>query len=440
MRQMLFRTTGCGLIGLLAMTLSSCGGSPNAGGGNAPPAGGVVSFEEYCNVPGVPKAVRQTVLVIDENAIHANPGPGKIAPENLVWTRWIGGLLGKPGDLGSSALSPRERLTVLVAPRDGAEPRTVFTGCFPAFSTAEVQAIAKDQGTVGSAGSDFFGSGPVQAAAKKADRFRSLLGGALTRLGDQRGAADQSDDSFASSALLASLRQKSLADLADGIPRVIIYSDLARFPVSETTVPDARRAGFALARKTPLELRRAEVFVAGVKAGEQTELSKAFIDAFMLGSEGQLRGFGSGDQGLRGSAPDTVRVFSGMIRYGSEDVPARLRLATTPDGRIVDSWIAVRRNVETATPFDGELVSDGGGGETGRNDGKTFGQLWSLDPDPEPEFGPDMAFGGLRSIEFRLTASGLIEGKVFDPVVDRINGSAKPYIEFKLHRDEKSLF
>jgi hypothetical protein len=429
--------TGLALGG--AILLAGCG--PSA----APPStaiAGPASFEKYCNAPSVPKTLRQTVLVIDENEIHANPAPGQIAPENRRWTMWIGGLLGKAGDAKSSAFAPRERLTILVAPRNGAEPRTVFTGCLPGFSAEEVQAIARNQGGLGSAGSDFFGSGPVQTAAKDADRFRGLLGAALTRLGDAESQTPSAggDRGFATSGLLTSLRQKSLVDLSAGIPRIIIFSDLSRLSIDEAGVPEARKAGFTLARKTPLDLKRAEVFVAGVQPGAQTDRTRAFVDAFLLGSEGHLRGFGSGDIGLQQAAPQSVRVYSGMIRYGSEDVPMRLRLATTSDGRIVDSWLAVRRDVETATPFEGEIVSDGRDGEIGRNDGKGLGQLWSINPDPEPEFGPDMAFGGLRGLELHVHPDGVLDGRVMDPMVNMINGNAKPYIEFKLHLDDKSQF
>ncbi|WP_165184302.1 hypothetical protein [Caulobacter soli] len=430
--------TGIALIGVTL--LAGCGPSPKSPATAA--AAGPAGFEKYCNAPGVPKALRQTVLVIDENEIHANPAPNQIAPENRRWTMWVGSLLGKAGDPKSSVFAPRERLTLLVAPRNGGEPRTVFTGCFPGFSAEEVQVIARNQGGLGSASSDFFGSGPVQTATKDADRFRSLLGAALARLGDPAAQTSPAggDGGLSTSSLLVSLRQKPLADLTAGIPRIVIYSDLSRLSISQASVPEARKAGFALARKAPLDLKRAEVFVAGVQPSTETDRTKAFLDAFLLGSEGHLRGFGSGDIGLQQAAPQTVRIYSGMIRYGSEDVPMRLRLATTSDGRIVDSWLAVRRDIETATPFEGEIVSDGRNGEIGRNDGKGLGQLWSIDPDPEPEFGPDMAFGGLRGLELHIHPDGVLEGRVMDPMVNMINGNAKPYIEFKLHIDEKSQF
>jgi hypothetical protein len=422
-----------------ALLLTACGRSPTPVN---PGAAGPASFEKYCNAPGAPRALRQTLLIIDENEVQPNAAPGQLAAGNRKWTLWIGGLLGKPGDSKSSAFSPRERLTVLLAPRNGAEPRTVFTGCVPGFSADEVQAIAKGQGGIGSASSDFFGSGPVQTAAKDADRFRSLLGSALARLGDSENQTKSAEggDALETSSLLTSLRQKSLVDLSAGIPRIVIFSDMSRLSIEGANIPEARSAGFALARRAPLDLKRAEVFVAGVAPDSRTAQVRAFVDAFLLGSEGQLRGFGSGDIGLQQIAPQSVRVYSGMIRYGSEDVPMRLRLATTNDGRIIDSWIAVRRDVETATPFEGEIVSDGRDGEIGRNDSKGLGQLWSTDPDPEPEFGSDLAFGGLRGLELRVHPDGALDGRVMDPIVNKINGSAKAYIEFKLHLDEKSQF
>jgi hypothetical protein len=48
---------------------------------------------------------------------------------------------------------------------------------------------------------------------------------------------------------------------------------------------------------------------------------------------------------------------------------------------------------------------------------RVFAQIWSDDPDAEPEFQSWMPFAGLREVEFVIDGDSL-EGRAFDGLVD----------------------
>lgn len=426
------------LSAAMALGLAGCGPQAAAPGVSTGPG----RFEKYCAVPGVDAAARQTVIIIDEHEITPNPAPGLIAPENLKWTKWLGRLVSAKGAAREAIFAPRERLTVLVAPKDGSEPRLMFTGCLPFFSQAEATAIAQKQGGVNSAAGAFFGSGALETAEKDSDKFRSALGAAAALAGAPDGLSKKSlgDADLPTSGLMASLRHGGLINLTDGVPRVMLYSDLSRFAAPWRDTQAARAAGLQLGSEAPLDLKRADFYVLGVGSSESADLVRQFVDAFLLSSAATLKGWSLADAPLSEPAPTNVRFFSGLVRYGAEDVPVKLRLGTTGDGKIVNSWLTVRRDFETSTPFSGEVVSDGHGGQIARSDGHGFGQLWSLNPDPAPEFTDRMAFGGLRNVELQVHPDGTVTGKVFDPLVTRIKGNPTPFISLKLTQDSHSQF
>lgn len=418
-----------------ATALAGCGPQTHSSGDSK-------RFEAYCNLQGFAPSLRQTVIVIDENVVTPNPQAGSLAPENLAWTRWLGAMTGASGSSTSTPFAPRERLSLYMAPKDGSAPKLVFTGCLPGFSAEEVQALARKQGGLSTATKSYFGSGLNETATKDAKKFNALFGAAVAKMADPGALSNRGvgGSDLGASSLMDSLRHGGVVNLEAGVPRVMIYTNLSRFSSPWSDVPAARKAGFEAAKQAPIDLKRADVYVAGPNGGAGSDKLKEYADAFLLGSGGALKGWGVSDAPASEPAPQHVRVFSGLVRFGSEDVPVRLRLGTTDSGRIVSSWISVRRDVETATPFTGEIVNDGQGGEIGKNDGRGLGQLWSLNPDPTPEWGSEMAFGGLRNIEFQIAPDGSLTGKVSDPMVSAIKGNATPYLRFTLHLDPKAVF
>lgn len=396
------------------------------------PAHAATRFEDYCAKPGLARSVRQTIVIIDEAHVVPNPAHGGIAPQNAAWTRFVGDLINNDRIQQGRIFAPRERLTVLMAPRNGAEPRLLFTGCVPYYSAAEKASLARQAGGLGSMVNSYFGSGPVQAAVKDMDRFRTQLGAALIAAAAPgavtRGGAISGP--FASSALYASL-QRTPVDIGQGIPRIILYSNVNRFTPAAGNVVGARKAGFDLARRDPADFKRAEVYVVGA-APTQSELDREFFKAWLLGSGGWLRGLTTAGLAQMDAYPERLRVFSGVIRYGDLNAPMRLRLATTASGEIVNSWISVQNETETATPFSGNVVDVGGGAQRGGNNGQGLGQLWSFNPDEKPEFSGDLPLGGMRRLEFTTDRAGGLNGKVSDPLVGAIQGSRTPYIDFRL--------
>lgn len=398
------------------------------------PANAQLIGEKYCSVAGSNSAVRQTVFVIDE--AHVAPSvSGQMAQSNSEWASLLVSVLKLDNPEQNTFFLPRERVTILFARKDGAEPAFVFTGCLPFFSASELAAMPKD--AVG----EFFRGGRKRELQKESEKFKAQLGAALVRASEP-GLLSKSatpGSTFAGSGLLSSLRRSSLANLSRGIPRIILYSDLSRFSdTAKGDVPTIRMAGDTLGKTLPIAFARAELYVVGTPPSPKADKTKEFMSAYFLRSGAWLQGWSHRNINQMDSHPDRVEIYSGFVDLMGREAPVQLRLAySTTTGRVVNSWFATQLDVEVATPFTADIVVQKEGKRV-RNDGRVFAQVWSFNPDEKPEFDPSLPFAGMRVIDFRVVGS-VAEGRISDPLVI-LDRSDKQYLEFRLNKLEKGAF
>jgi len=371
------------------------------------------SFEAYCAQPGLQAPLRQTLVLLDEAALTAEPN-GAPNPRNQAWRQLLGQLLlpANPAQLEQN-FAPRERVSIAVIRADGTGLRPVFTGCMPFYSAAERTRLAQDGGMMRGL-HDFFGTGPVARAKRDMDLFRIQLGNAFKTALDPA-ALSPPGTVGGLGTFAASLKQARLTNPAYGLPRVILYSDmgrlLARMPGDGAA---ARSFGFRQGTQSDIDFGNAELYLAGLRGGALRD----GLEAFALASHAELVAIApSASLPAFRAAPRRVLRYQGSMQYPGTRYPVRLRIAADENGNLVNSWISVQTGSEQFNPLHGTLTCAPGGDCTLAGD-QQFAQLWNpkRGAGSEPAFSATLPFGGARMFKAHIQGGG-ISGDISDPVV-----------------------
>jgi hypothetical protein len=396
----------------------------------------VVDDNRYCAVEGFDRPLRQTIVILDEHHVEPEEA-GRQSQANEPWRRFIGQLL----DVGSPAIEnrflPRERVTLAVAAADGSGMQVVYRTCLAFFSDQERRGIESSDG-LRSHFNTFFGTGVVAEAANHAQRARPQLASALARVGAGATASDARVQSsrLAESALVSSLSRGSFFNVSDGVPRIVLYSDLARFAAPEDAA-DPRRAGVEDAADLDVSFHRAEVYVTGVEGFSGGEDGRRYAEAFFLQLQGRVVSMTRAASIPQFSLPPvSVATYQGRVAYPGFSPPMRMRLALDTNGTAVNSWVGVQTDSERATPFSGVMtcVTDD---ECEFIGDRVFAQIWAGGAS-EPRFESWIPFSGLREFEFRVR-DDRINGRAFDSLVE-LEGMAGDALEFDLVRLEGGAY
>lgn len=406
--------TGTFTILCATLALASCGDKSAPLGASS----GEVKLDTFCAQPGLPAALRHTLIVVDTTTLSP-AAPEELRMKNPELFKLVMGLADPQNAIETGAATPRERVTLIAASSRTGTLTPVFTGCIPGASTAELAHLQGRGG--GGIAQKYFGSDVASQLRKQQSDFtRQLLLGLvmLNKLAEPRPAA--TDGSVTASPFVKLLKAIGLPGSDDpSVRRIFVFTDLNRsLPSVRGDVAEARASGFKAAADGDLRLGLAEVYVVspGTSPDEPTE---QFLDAFLLGSQGKLERAGGFSPSNLKPAPTQVVNYRGTLAATSTStMPLTLRLATTREGQLVDSWITYTATFgQRATPVAGQftcsaerdcvLKSDPAGG---------LGQLWRIKPGAEPEVREDAPFGGLRFLDAKEDAHS-IQGRIFDPVI-----------------------
>ncbi|MCH8488990.1 MAG: hypothetical protein LAT81_03535 [Oceanicaulis sp.] len=396
-----------------------------------------VQDDRYCNLSGFEKPLRQTILIVDEHNIFPE-APGAIREENTAWRRFVSQFLDADDASIETRLQARERLTVVVASSDGGGTTTLFSGCVPFFSAEERANIRSSSGWRGSM-DQFFGSGPVADASAHATRLRAQFAARMAIATQSATPMDSRlpDASLADSALINSLSRGAFFNLVDGVPRIILFSDLSRFDEFSGASAPSRTDAIERAGRTGLNLNRAELHIVGTRGASNAQAVRRYLQAFFLQVQADLRSINpQGSLPQFEMPPHQVQFFIGRIRYPTGTHPMRMRLAVDANGTAANSWVSVQTDAERSTPFSGVM--------TCRDDrqcsfvgDRVFAQVWG-NRDGDPVFESWMPFAGLREFEFEIDGS-VLEGRASDSLVD-LQGVSDNALSFQLNKSEGGAF
>ena len=374
-------------------------------------------FDQYCNLPGFAAPLRQTIVVLDESQIYPEVGD-QIDQRNMPWRNFLGNLLLSNQSALEQAFLPRERISIVIARRDGTGLHFVFSGCLPFYSPQEKKRIEQSAG-YSQLVDKFFGTGPIANAEKDRDTFRRQFDDAVhdalqpPLLSPPN--APRNGGDLASAGLIESLKQGALVNLDYGIPRIIFFSDMSRLlKGAPSERSKARSFAISKAQDADLNLKDAEVYVVGIS---ENAMTRDTLEMFFLASHGELVSVGSASAiPTFASAPVHVVFYQGLLRYPDRSAPMRLRLATDQNGTVVNSWLSAQAITEQFSPIHG-VVTCQSSQCTFTGDG-VFAQVWNVNRGQgrDSDFDRSMSFAGARNLTF-VESGNTVAGAISDPQV-----------------------
>jgi hypothetical protein len=288
---------------------------------------------------------------------------------------------------------------------------------------------------------NFFGTGPVARSKKDMDLWRIRIGDSFREALQPSAlsppnAGKQSSD-IATSGPVSSLTHGTFVNLGYGIPRIIIYSDMARFFPGLSDRAQARKLGLEKGIAAALNIQGAEVHVIGLSGGAAIHDALAM---FFLASRGELVSTGSAASLPRfGPAPVRVTRYQGTIQYPQNTFPIRIRLAIDQNGTLVNSWLSVQTSGEQFSPLHG-VVTCASKDSCKYSGDDVFAQVWNVKRSigGPPFLDPSMPFGGARSLAFEIEDESL-KGSISDSLI-RFEGLPGNKFEFVTTRQATGLF
>lgn len=388
--------------------------------------------DAYCQIDDLPASLRQTMIVIDGAIVE----PEAVGPsaENRVWRQFVAQFVNAGDSLIRQRIDARERVTVSIANPDGSGLTLLFSGCVPLMRPEEEAELSAKSSML----DVFFGSDSRRKLSDAADRFTRTVAVAMVE-GTQRlpqATAATGPVAFRDSALVASLTKSVGYALEDGVPRVLIVTDLSRYTLPEGDPAAARALGRADADVAGINFLRAEVHVFGASGGQSAN-ERHYLDAFFLSSRGQLATLTSTNGALTAVAPPrSVAIYQGVVDYGETRYPVRMRLARDQNDSVVNSWIEMQASLPKFVPFSGIIncASEADCEYIGDN---IFAQVWEDDPGPKADLQPWEPFGGMRGFRFD------IDGKAITGLINDEQGFVvgnEEGLKFEMQLIENGLF
>lgn len=384
-------------------------------------SGAAFRLERFCAAGDLPSSLRHTYLLIDERVLNKAETPAQFAELNAGVRDVVVAFTDPAAATLSGAMDYRERLSMLLLPADGSAAKLLFSGCLPALSPEELTSAQ----TAGSAVSNFFTGGVQQQLNNEGDQFRARAIAALVLAARAApGPAAPETTRLADTKLMQSLRASGrLINGEDGLPRIVMLSNLARVDLGGNSTRDAvRRQGFIEGEQTALDLGRSEMHIF-LADGQNSALARDYAQAFFLAQHANVMTWGGNSLTTLPAAPRTLERYVGEAAYPNGPEAVQMRIAADRNGNLVNSWLVLRGSPNRSTPLSGPQTCEAAGSCRLSSDDGGFAQAWSPSPGGEPEFENTMPFGGLREWEI-ATRDARLTGRIFDPAVQQIGPHA----------------
>lgn len=366
-------------------------------------------FDAYCDMPGYSPPLRQTVILVDGRMVTPEIDGG-INPENRLWREFIADFTNPEDPAIQQRFALRERVTISIAAGDGSGIRNIFTGCLPTYSKAEMEKLAKTDTTWGA----FLTGGIKSQLQDQVDLFRQALLIALAQgARDRSKTIDKTDEAFSSSTFVASLSKGIGIAQDNGIPRIVIFSNLSRYKLPINDLPTAKREGREDGEASGIDLMSSELHIVGASKSDGNSSSE-YLKSFFLSTKAKVETLTGIDGTIKVTRPPvSIAVYQGQIKYPDGLATMRIRLALDRNGTAVNSWAEEVFDRKRFTPFGGVLTCGTNADCTFVGD-RIFAQIWSDNPDPDPEFASWMPFGGFRDLSLKVKAGDTVLGNISD--------------------------
>lgn len=397
------------LVPLACVALAACGGSETPGVSTAQP----VKFDQFCAVADMKPALRQTLVVIDASAVRPST-PETFRSENAELLSLVTGVAEPTRAVSSGAMAPRERLTISVADPVSGGLKQIFTGCVPGVSEQELGERAS-KGEDGAAAS-YFGSDLQSKISEGGEAFwkQALL--SLVQV--KPSGAAPSGDGIKSVGVARVF--KSIGPSEPGvIRRVFVYTDAARgLNNIDKTAASVRAEGFRDAQQLQADLGKADIHM--VPAGRPlSDAQGSYLDALLLGIQGNLRSFGPFSPNTLSKPPVKVLRYTGDLPLAANvRTPMEMQLAVAVDGSLVNSWISYTGSQGVrSTPVTGQFACAADASCDLRGDpNMALGQRWKTEMGTAAQPLPGGPFGGMRMISGKDDGQ-TFAGRIYDPII-----------------------
>jgi hypothetical protein len=344
------------------------------------------------------------VVIVDENKLARIAGPTEMQAKNAGLLNRVRDFISTDIALAGGVVEARERVSVLIAPKDGSTARLIFTGCVPGVSQEERAGLSEN------AVDKFISGGFAQQLDDGADRYNRLSTLALANAARlSTGSGEVASAPAVGNSVLKSVAGISSSNRSTNfVTRYVLVTDLAKttLPTETTDAAVAREAGFEAAKTLGLNFYGSDVLV--VMTPGSNDIVRGFFDALLLGAGGRLAYWGDGRPTQALLAPVRIERFVGSVNLPSPDTPNRfdeqpinVRLAWDSNGDLTQSFVMIRGRVERIVPITGRATCDADTCTITGDDGG-FAQAWSTAPGGEPEFGEALPFQGARDIKLTI--------------------------------------
>jgi hypothetical protein len=363
------------------------------------------SYDAFCDLAGYPPALRETHIVVDSLLVTPEPGPP--LEENKGWRQRVYELLDADDQGALKRWAARERITVSIAEADGSGLKEIFSGCMPLYSSDEQRQLSEKNSSIDT----FLGRSWRDNLEKSVKAFRRSVTVSMVQAAKDV-KAPKKGQPFITSGLGQSLARGYRPTYQYGTPRLVVLTDLSAYEFPEGDTKNLRAKGRKDASVWAADFGRSEVHVLGA-SGTIDSAQKEHMKALFLADKGNVLTI-AGLQGalLAVAPPVDVKVYQGTVKFPDGDYPVTLRLALDANRRAVNSWMEVQSDQLRFVPLEGALSCVDQEVCTFLETGD-FAQVWTDQPQGDPEFENWMPFVGFRDMKFELK-DGRITGIITD--------------------------
>lgn len=400
-------STFCTLIAGAAL-ISSC----SDGGGPVGDIGtGEIRADAACEVQGLTKPLRQTVVLVDARALQRSANGDEFAVRNTAFRDLILSIADPSKAVGNGTTAARERVTIAVVPADGSAAEVAFTGCLPGMSADELAQANRNQ----SALTSVFSAGPAGQMEKQAEEFRTrLIGGMVEAAKKADGGNGTPAGSVEGSRFLQGVRgSRALLETRKGVQRLVLVSDLSRLDLPPETDPLASfTAGSTAGAQAGGDLGHVELHVV-LPAGRPLP-NRAYLRGYFLAQQALLASIAAGHLGPSPAPPVRLWHFAGEADYPSRKQLVDIRIGDDGQGKLASAWLTVIGDPRFAIPLTGQIICTAPDSCKITSDNAGFAQIWTGRTAGAAHFSNDLPFGGMRNFTLQIDGNRLT-GRASDP-------------------------